>query len=64
MLSDMVGPFPMAEGGEKSPVSPKGSAVPEETDIAQSSSGLGPMEEGVVSDPAGAEQLEASLTLH
>lgn len=37
--------------------------MPEETDVAQSSPGLARVEEGVVGDPAGIEQLTDSLTL-
>lgn len=39
-------------------------ARPEETEVAQSSPGLGNMGEGVVGDPAGTEQLAGPLTLH
>lgn len=66
MLSDMVGPSLMAEEGERSPLSPDvgKAARPEETEVAQSSPGLGAMGEGVVGDPAGTQQLTAPLTLH
>lgn len=40
-----------------------GAAVPEETDVAQISPGLARVEKGAVGDPAGIEQLTASLTL-